>query len=77
MIGISEGINVKKSNGSCECIICHYWYFFEIIFRFQPNVCNDCHDLIQAAMIFNDIAIISVKGNDYRFFFCIRVKMKP
>ena len=41
-IDVSEGINVNKTNGSLECIICYYRYFHEINFRFQPKVCNDC-----------------------------------
>ena len=28
-----------------------------------------CHDLMQKAMNFNDIAIVSNKGNDYRIHF--------
>ena len=33
-------------------------------FRFQPKVCDGCHDLMQNIMSFNDAAIPSVKGND-------------
>ena len=38
-------------------------------FSYQPYLCNRCHDLIQKAMNFNDVAIVSVKGNDYRIHF--------
>ena len=38
-------------------------------FRFVPYVCNDCHDLMQKAINFNDVAIVSVKGSDYRIHF--------
>ena len=24
---VSEGIDIKKTSGSKECDICHYWYF--------------------------------------------------
>ena len=48
-INMSEGINVNKADGSRECIICHYWYFLDIDFTFQPEVCNGCHDLMQKA----------------------------
>ena len=48
----------------CKCIICHYWYFLETNFRFQWKVCSGCHDLMQKAMSFNDVAIASIKGND-------------
>ena len=26
-IYVSEGINVNKTNESCKCIICNYYYF--------------------------------------------------
>ena len=28
-----------------ECDICHYWYFLNKGSKFQPDVCNGCHDL--------------------------------
>ena len=31
--------------------------------------CNDCHDLMQKAMSFNDVAIVYVKGSAYRIHF--------
>ena len=42
-IELSEGIDVNKVDGSCECIICHYWYFLDINFNFQAEVYNGCH----------------------------------
>ena len=38
-IYVSEGIDVSKTNGLHKCIICHYWYFWTIHFRFQAKVC--------------------------------------
>ena len=73
---MSEGIDVNKTNGWCEDIICHYWYFLDIYFRLDPKVCNGCHDLMQKAMRFNDVAIVSVKENDYRIH-CWYKSMKP
>ena len=32
--------------------------------KFEPYVCNCCHDLIQKSINLNDVAITSVKGND-------------
>ena len=40
-----------------------------INFRFQPKVCNDCQDMTQKSMSFNDVAIVSIRGNDYRTLF--------
>ena len=45
-IDVSAGIDVTKTSASRECDICHYWYFLNYSFTFQPNVCNRCHDLL-------------------------------
>ena len=63
-IDVSKEIDVNKTNASKECDICHYWYFLDKGFKYEPYLCNDCHDLRQKAMNFNDAAIISVKGSD-------------
>ena len=68
-IDISEEIDVNKTNASKQCDICHYWYFKDIGFKYKPYLCNDCHDLIQKTMNFNDVAIIYVKGSAYRIHF--------
>ena len=66
---ISEVIDVNKTNLSKECNICRYWYFKNISFKYMPYLCNGCYDLMQKAMSFNNIAIVSVKGNAYRIHF--------
>ena len=68
-IDISEEIDVNKTNLSKECGICHYWYFKDTGFKYEPCLCNCCHDLIQKAISFNNIAIIYIKGNAYRIHF--------
>ena len=68
-IDISEGIDVNKTNLSKESDICHYWYFENIGFKFEPYICNGCHDLMQKAMSFNNIAIVSIRGSSYRIHF--------
>ena len=40
-----------------------------LVFKYEPYLCNDCHDLMQKAMSFNNIAIVYVKGNAYRIHF--------
>ena len=54
---------------SKECDICHYWYFKDIGFKHEPYLCNGCHDLMQKAMSFNNVAIVYVKGSAYRIHF--------
>ena len=68
-IAISEGTDVIKTNASKECDICHYWYFKDIDFKYEPYLCNGCHDLMQKAMSFSDVAIVYVKESSYRIHF--------
>ena len=48
-----------------ECDICHYWYFLNCSFTFQPNVCNRCRNLLMTSLNLSDIAIFNIKGSDY------------
>ena len=68
-INISEGIDVNKINLLKKCDIFHYWYFKDIGFKYEKYLCNGCHDLMQKAMSFNNVAIVYVKGNAYRINF--------
>ena len=71
-IDISEWIDVNKTNLSNECDICHYWYFKDIGFKYEKYFCNGCHDLMQKAMSFDNVAILYIKGSAYRIHFrCI------
>ena len=74
-IDISEGIDVNKTSESKECDICHYWYFKDIGFKFEPYLCNGCHDLVQKAMSFNDVALFMLKEMLTEFAFGISAKM--
>ena len=65
-IGVSEGVDVNKTSASQEWDICHYWYFLYYIFKFQPNVCYKSHDLLMMSLNLSDIAILNIKGSDYR-----------
>ena len=68
-IDISDGIDVNKTNASKESNTCHYWYFKDIDFKYEPYLCNGIHDLMQKAMSFNDVAIVYAKGSAYRIHF--------
>ena len=65
-IDISEEIDINKTNASKECDICHYWCFLDKDFKYEPYLCNGCHNLMQKAMNFNDFSIVSVKRSGYR-----------
>ena len=42
------------------------------ILRYKTKICYGCPDLMQKAIKFNDIAIVSIKRNGYRInFWCI------
>ena len=62
-IDISEGIDINKTNLSKEFDICHYCYFKDIVFKYEPYLCNTCHDLMQKAISFNNVGIVYIKGN--------------
>ena len=68
-VDISEGTDINNKNVSKEWDICHYWYFKDIAFKYEPYLCDGCHDLMQKAMNFIDVAIVSVKGSDFRIHF--------
>ena len=65
IIDVSEGININKTSQSKECGICHYWYFFNKVFKLRPNVCNICHDLLMMSMNLSDIVILNIKSAGY------------
>ena len=64
-IDTSEGTDVNKTSASKECDICHYWYFLNFSFKFQPNVSNRCHDLLMMSMNLSDNAILNIKRSHY------------
>ena len=64
-IDVSERIDVNKTSKSKERDICHYWYFLNKGFKFQPKVCNRCHDLLMMSMNLSVIAILNINGSDY------------
>ena len=63
-IDVFEGIDVNKTSASKEYDICHYWYFSNDNFKFQPNLCNRCHDLLMMPINLSDVAILNIKGSD-------------
>ena len=58
---IAEGIDINKISASKEFKTCHYWYFLDKNFNYEQYLCNGCHDLIQKAINFSNVAIFSIK----------------
>ena len=73
-IDISEEIDINNTTASKECDICHYWCIKDIGFRYEPYLCNSCHDLMQKGMSFNDVTIVYGKGSAYRIHFWYMTK---
>ena len=61
----SEGIDINKTCESKEFDICHYCYFLDKGFEFQPDVCNGCQDVLLMSMNLCDIAILNLHFSDY------------
>ena len=49
--------------------------FLDKGFKYESNLCNGCHDLIQKAISFIGVTIASVKGSKYRIHFWYMRKM--
>ena len=45
-ISVSEGIDINKTSASKKCLLCQYWYFKNVAFKFKPHVCNKCHGVL-------------------------------
>ena len=65
-IDVSEGTDINKTSVSKERILCLYWIFKDVDYKFQPYVCNDCHAVSMMAYELKNIAILNTKGVDYR-----------
>ena len=53
-IDVSEGTDVG-----------HHWFFFNKTLKFQPYVCNRCHDLLIMSMKLSNITLLEIKNADY------------
>ena len=67
-------LTFDKTSASKECDICHYCYFLNFSFKFQPNVCNRCHDLLMMSVNRSNIAILNIKGSDYHYIISLIIK---
>ena len=72
-IDISEGIDVNKTSAWKECDICHYWYFKDIVFKYERYLCNGYHDLMLWVLMM--LLLFMLKEVLTEFIFGIWVKM--
>ena len=61
-----EGISINKTSLSKEFMLCRYWYFKDIGSKVEPHVSNECHNVLMTAYDLENIAILNVKGVDFR-----------
>ena len=45
-------------------MLCNYWYFKDIGYKFQPYESNGCHDLSMMVYDLDDFMILNIKGVD-------------
>ena len=74
-IDVSEEIDINKTNASKECDVCYYWYFKDLVFKYEPYLCNGCHDLIEKAIILMMLLMLLLKEVITEFTFGKRAKM--
>ena len=66
---ISNGTDVDMSDKSKECVFCHYWYFLDKNFSYEPYLCDGCYNIMQKCNKLKNIAIAHVKKSGYRIYF--------
>ena len=47
-------------------MLCHNWYFKNVGFTFEPHISNKCQNVLITAYELKNIAILNVKGVDFR-----------
>ena len=51
--------------------------FKDISYKYEPHVCNRCHDLSMMVYDLNDLMILNIKGIDYKCFVFTMSKNEP
>ena len=41
---VSKGIEINNTSASKESMLCHYWYYKDVAYKFKPRVCNKYYD---------------------------------
>ena len=56
------------TNQAKECALCHYRYFLNTGYRYEPEACNGCHNISMMVYELKDFAILDIKRVDYQYF---------
>ena len=70
----SEGIDFNKGENSVKYMICNYYYFKDIGFKYQPYVCNGCHDFSMTVQNLSDFFVVPIKNVDYESILHVLIK---
>ena len=60
---LKELILIRQANQKSD--IFHCWHFLDKVFKFQPDVCNGCHDVLMMSVKLSNIVIPNIQGADY------------
>ena len=64
-IDVFGRIDVNKTNKSKKCDICLYWYFQDKGFKFQQDICNECHDVFMIYINLSNIVVLNIHSAIY------------
>ena len=53
---------------SVKCMICNYYYFKDIGFKYQKYVCNGCHGFSMTVQNLSDFFVVTIKNVDYTIY---------
>ena len=63
----SESIDFTKTGNSIKCMIYNYFYFSGG-FKYQPYVCNGCHEFSMVVQNLSDFLNLTIRNIDYRVY---------
>ena len=49
-------------------MICNYYYFKDIGFKYQPYICNGCHDFSVTVQNLSEFFVVTINNVDYRIY---------
>ena len=63
---LKELMLIRQANQKSAIIATNGIFFTIYIFKFQPDVCDRCHDVLMMFMNLSDIGILNTHSVDYR-----------
>ena len=61
-------ISNERIKNSVKCMVCNYYNFKDIGFKYQPYVCNGCHDFSMTVQNVSDFFLVTIKNVEYRLY---------